>query len=244
MQKLKAKLIDQNMYEEIQQEFERLCHMEVKKEKKEGNGAWRRIDKAKSLSLQEQALLKALYEEREKKAQEENIAAFRLIPNFALLLLAKQKPSDLSSPSSSWRRFFHPCFLRKDKALWEELIQNWTQLAIPQAKALPENKQADAVNHIERKKLLKNLKQWRKRIAEYRGIAPDMVCSSHIFAKIIQEAPKSLDELERLELLSPYKIKVYGKQLLAILAQNYEGELPEGLSTNSPNRNDFAKPMS
>ena len=224
MDKLKKKLEDCGIYEELLEEFALVCECEIEPQKEVNPMGWRHIPQAKQLSMEEQAMLRELYLLRDARGREENIAPFRILSNFSMIQLVRDRPDNLSKPALS--KAFHPSFLRKDKDAIIDILkgENIDILSIEReekSRPRPDPKE---------KNLLKKLKKWRNRVAEYRGIDPSMVITSRTLSLIANRLPQDISDLEKLDKkLSSWKIKNYGQQILDIIAGEYDGSLSPNL---------------
>ncbi len=223
MSKLKEKLDFYGVYNEVKEEFERLCDFEIEEKKEDNSEGWRRIPDVQNLSIEEQAMIRELYTLRDKRAREENIAAFRLLPNHGLIALVKERPNNLERAGLS--KIIHPSFLLKDS---KEILKIVSGLEVD---TFSFSKQLRVKNNFEKedKQLIKKLKKWRNRVAEFRGIDISMVMNSKSLEIIANKSPKTLQELEGLKILSEWKLKHYGVNLIDIITGVYDGNLSDDL---------------
>jgi len=61
------------------------------------------------------------------------------------------------------------------------------------------------------------LKTWRKRIAERRGVDPDVILPNATLWRLAQDPPADLDSLLQVPGIGPWRQKTYGPELLALL---------------------------
>lgn len=223
MDSLMIKLKEYGMYEEIAEEFEHLCHVSFEVNRQIKPEGWKLLPDAKQLNTEQQAILRELYLLRENRSRQENIAPFRMLSNHTMVRLARERPDNLSKPLFS--KIVHPIFLRKDKGRILEILQGRDLNLSLVAK----EKQVKIKVKPEHKILTKKLKNWRKKIAEYRGIDPSMVLSAKMIDLIVKKSPSSIMEMEDLNQMTAWKIKNYGQQVLDIVSGRYEGSIPKEL---------------
>ncbi len=223
VEKLKVELDEVNMYTELAEEFERLCSIKVDTSEPDVTVGWQRISGAKSLSPQEQAMLRELYLLRDKRGRKENIAPFRILSNPSLLWLVRKRPDNLEKPLLM--KSAHPAFVKEDGV---QILKILKEQQVSSIRVIKDNVKTHKLSSTA-KLNLKHLKKWRRRIAEYRGIDPSMVIGSRGLDAIVKSAPKNKQELEALDVLGPWKMNAYGQQVLDIIANTYDGSLPEAL---------------
>ena len=226
MIKLREKLERYNMYKEIEEEFSEICKVTVAPSPNNeiNEEAWKRIPHLKDFSAEEQAMIRELYFLREKQARIDNIAPFRLLPNHAIVQLIKKRPSDIEKSRIS--NYFAPSFLEKNKTEIAKILTG-KELDFSFLKIIKDKKR---LIDSKEKSLLKKLKKWRLQVAEYRGIDTSIILTNQTLNKIVKSKPQNMSELSALEILSQWKINHYGKQILDIILDKYDGTLLEGLS--------------
>ena len=224
MDKLKLKLENYGMYNELLEECALVCQLEVEPQKQLNPTGWKHIPEAKQFSIEQQGILRELYFLRDARARKENIAPFRILSNASMARLVKERPDNIAK--TALRKAFHPAFLNKDKDLILQILKG------EDIEPLLVEKEVHNKAKIEpkEKSILKKLKKWRSRIAEYRGIDPSMIITSRTLSLIARKAPLEIADLEALDQkLSAWKIKNYGQQILDIIAGSYDGSIPESL---------------
>ena len=65
--------------------------------------------------------------------------------------------------------------------------------------------------------LHKRLIAWRQNICETESLPPFRVLTSYAIQRVVQDRPESLEQLETIPGIGPYKIKKYGNEILAIV---------------------------
>jgi ribonuclease D len=63
------------------------------------------------------------------------------------------------------------------------------------------------------------LHEWRKARAAERGVESDVILSKEVLWALARNPPASLDDLDRVPGLGPWKRERYGAQLLDVLAR-------------------------
>ncbi len=205
------------LLEEAQAEFESIATRSIRTEKQFDPEGWIKIPGALQLRPEERARLKRLYELRDHRARKENIASFRLAPNEALLRIAKEKGQQLDA-----MRDINPLFLKADR--------DRIQLALAEGgeikdAMLPAIEQMDP----ESLALFKELKKWRQKTGEFRGMDHALILSNRVLLEIAEKKPTTLDNLREMDLMTDWKIRQYGQCLLD-LVQGKKAVIPDNLT--------------
>lgn len=226
MQTMSAELAELNLTAEIQEEFDWIAthtgqNAEDAGERDVDPNGWLRIRGASELSPNYRAVTKALYEIRDQRARKENLAAFRLVTNDGLLRILRRRPKSIRELEQM--RAINPVMLRKDGERLLEALKSTEEISDD---ALPRPSVED---NPELRGLVRRLKRWRGRVAEFRGMDPSMIVTNKALFKIAESNPRDLSELQELQLLTDWKAKNYGENILGIVHGTYNGELPETL---------------
>lgn len=164
---------------------------------------------ARELSPRDRAILRALYVYRDSVAKRLDRPPFKVMSNAAILELAQRKPrkladmADLHHLSSLQIRRMGPDVLGAIK----DALRGPAAAPRTRREPLP-----DAV--VQRHD---RLKEWRKRHADGRGVAPDVVLHKDTLWHIAFANPASLDELGQVEGVGPWRLAHYGDRILDVL---------------------------
>jgi ribonuclease D len=63
------------------------------------------------------------------------------------------------------------------------------------------------------------LRAWRKRVAAERGVDADVVVSNTTLWALAEQNPRTLEDLNRIKGLGPWKRKTYGEAILRVLVK-------------------------
>ncbi len=225
MEKLRLMLQEYDMYEELVEEFKRICCVQAPVTPSDTSENWKSLHGLKHLSPSSRAVAKNLCILREKRARKENIAPFRLLRNDVIIQLSRESSSKLDR--YPLRKYFHPSFLKQDE---EEILRILGQKG--QGEVVQNHELYFSVKSSEKtdKHLIQKLKKWRKRIAEYRGMDPSMIISSQSMDQIVQYEPQTIDDFNSKNFLSSIKNRLYGREIIDIVTHGKDGRIPEGLS--------------
>ncbi len=225
-EKLIAQLEEFGLMEEAREEFDWIAARSALKSANEAEDqappedAWTRVRGGLELSPEDRGILKELYAVRDQRARKENLAAFRLLTNDGLMQLLRARPRSLDDLGRL--RALNPRMVKKDGPRILAAFENPTPIADEDLPRPPELQP-----HI--RQVLRRLKRWRARIAEYRGFDTGMIISNRSLIEIADRKPENLEALGELELMTGWKLKNYGEHILKVVDGSHTGALPEGL---------------
>jgi len=164
---------------------------------------------------EQHGVLAALWEWREAEARRLDRPPFKIVNDAVLMALADTAPRDLRelarTPGLSQyveRRWGNALLKTIDAGLRRPLP------ARPMPRARPEQALDEAgQSRFER------LREWRNRTAVGRGVALDIVLNTATLVEIARRDPCSLDNLNGVAGLTPWKLHTYGPAILAQLKQ-------------------------
>lgn len=164
-----------------------------------------KIRGARDLKPEKAAILKALYQFREKKAEEQNRPPFKVLSNQALIEIAQTAPQHKEElfllPSLSDRQAGR--YGRQLMAAVEE-----ARLAAPVTPPhhrRPENGVLDRIDLIS---------EWRKRLGRQLGVPSDVILPRDVLQRIAWAEPQTAAELAQEMRDVPYRFKRFGEEIL------------------------------
>lgn len=171
-------------------------------------GYWR-LAIPNRLTRRETAILRELYLEREMVAEAGNMPPNRVISDKALVELARVAP----------RRFaelfdipgVNPSSARAHGKLFIDAILRGERAKPP----TPPKRATPADPHVVDCYTL--LREWRKQRGEERGVESDVIISREVLWLVAQRKPRTLEELEQIPGLGPWRLSEYGQELLDVL---------------------------
>jgi ribonuclease D len=174
-----------------------------------------RIKGAKALDGRGLAVLRELFQWRDDLAQRTDRAAFRILNNEPMLVMAKSPPSDLAA-------------LKEVRGIGPEQAERRGKdilAAIRRALAVPEG-ELPAIPRPARRAQdpayearLERLKAVRNQLALRYDLAPGVLCSNGTLEAIARVTPSSLDDMSAIRELRRWQIREFGSDLLAALQQ-------------------------
>jgi len=176
--------------------------------------AWARIKGARELPPRGLAVLRAVHETRERLAVTADRPPFKILGDAALLAIAQTPPADAAAlaalPGSSPRVV----------ARWGEAILE----AVRRARALPEA-ELPALARPPRppglpgpvRRRIEALRAWRAQAAPGFGLEPGVLLPNRLIGAIAQAAPRTPEELGRVDGIRRWRVDALGAGILAAL---------------------------
>ena len=176
---------------------------------------WQGLPGALDLKAESRGILRALFLLRDERSRKLNITPFRYIPNRELVELARNFPGN--------RRELEMSGLVHSRLLAQEgdRILAARENARPVRDGeLPVHERPDPVFEAR----FRLLKKWRGSVAKNRNMDPSVILNNRVLQQIAKEEPAGLPDLEKLGIMSPLKIRIYGQEILSVLRT---GEVPD-----------------
>jgi ribonuclease D len=211
---LKARLLERGRWEWAEEEFALLSAVRREPAEPDEPG-YLRMKGAKALRGRSLAVLREVFQWRENQARSSDRAAFRILNNEPMLLIAKSPPREINqlkairgiSPEQAERR-------------GRDIIA-----AVERALSLPERD----LPKLERPRRpapdpafdarLERLKAARNSLAQRYQLQPGVLCPNGTLEAIARVNPHSSDELARIRELRRWQLREFGSSLLEALAQ-------------------------
>jgi len=156
-------------------------------------------------------VLEALWTWRESEAQRRDRPPFKIATDQTLITLALQQPEQLHELSSM--KGISRQLPKQYGATVLKAIVDGRERPIPEAPPMERQEQPE--------KIVQNrydtLRHWRTKMAQQRGVAPEIVFSNSILLALAHRMPRSETEMQEIPEIGPWKAKTYGKDVLAML---------------------------
>ncbi len=207
-ERLEARLCQAGRLEWLREECEAVAALEPSTRKGEPE-AYLKIKGARRLPPRGLAALRELHAWRDRRAQQTDTPAFRILGNEALLRLAQERPSDLRSVPGLPARLCHDggelvAALARARDLPEE--------ALPVLPRLPRPVVAEEVQ-----RRVERLKGWRTRKAAELELDVSVVLPQRLVERVAEAGPRDLPALQAVEGLRRWRVAAFGGELLALL---------------------------
>lgn len=180
------------------------------------DGYWK-IGIPARLPPRQMAILRELYIAREKLAEHADLPPMNVAQNRTLVELAQRAPTN----KDDLRGIFglSPNGLRRWGDHWLSAITHGLKADLrsqPQPEIVPVDI-ADRYNALH---------AWRKKRAEARGVESDVIITKQTLWSLAYKAPSTLEDLDNIEGLGPWRIQHYGSDILTILTGQENGVVP------------------
>jgi ribonuclease D len=157
----------------------------------------------------QQAALKSLYIFRDREAKRRNAPPFKVLSDRTLLELAALMPADARQLSQA-HGMSAGQQQRYGRAILD-LVAEARHAPAPEppkrAKRLPDS----ILNRYDR------LHRWRKIRAQARGVESDVIMSRDALWAIAHSGPRTIAELAALDALGPWRLAIYGEEVLKLV---------------------------
>ncbi len=172
-----------------------------------GPSAFWRMRTVHSLHDREQAILWQLYLWRDELASSQDRPPFRVMSDEVLVRLARARPRTLAELAAvgrfprQWLRRYGPTILE----------------AVARGESGPAPQPPCVAYSDDEQERYQALREWRRRIAEARGVAPDVILPNALLRALAVRNPQTLEELVEVDGLGPWARETWGPEILQTL---------------------------
>ena len=171
-----------------------------------------RLAGVRELTPDQLAVLKALFDWRQKRASQRNVPPYKIMRNEILMALARQQPTTeqrlMRIPGISHR---FPSHLARKLAA---LIRSARHNPPPSRPERQNNGRRMDETELAR---YESLRRWRLHKAQQRGVEVDVVMTNSLLEALARAHPATLQELAALDLLGPWRLQAYGREVLDVM---------------------------
>jgi ribonuclease D len=204
-----AELQAKGRLDEAQQAFQRQTRVEPTSKVFNPDDFWR-VTGARELPPVEQAVLRRLFIFRDRYARKLNRPPFKVMNDATLVRLAQTRPADQRSLSNVKGLSHHMRHRAAGKLL--EVIAEGLD-APPPSYPRSQHRRPDDKTLAR----YEALRAWRKRMAEARGVEPDVILPNSTLMALAKRAPGTAQALAKVEALDDWQRRTYGDELLRVL---------------------------
>lgn len=172
-------------------------------------GDYVRVKGACDLGGRERAILRELYIWRDREARRQGVPPFKVLTDGALVALACARPhttDDLARAGG-----LKPYHVRRYGRDILRAVERGMRAQPPRLPPFVPRHSEEEVARFEA------LRAWRRRVAAARGVDADVIVGNAVLWAVAEQNPRSLQDLERIEGLGPWKRKTYGPEMLAVI---------------------------
>ncbi len=176
-----------------------------------GDEAYLRLKGARTLKGHQLAVLRELFEWRERRAAQLDRAPFRVLSNEALLTIARTMPADLAALKAT--RALSPEQLGRRGAEILEAVARGVRAPASSIPVFERGRRPPADLAFEAR--LDRLKAIRNSLAERLQLAPGVLCPNGVLEAIARLNPQSTSELAQVSGMRRWQREVCGAELIA-----------------------------
>ncbi|MFN8484614.1 MAG: ribonuclease D [Anaerolineae bacterium] len=213
--RLTEALVAADRWEEARQEFERLGRVSPTLRTFDADGFWR-VKGVYEVAPRERAIVRELYRFRDEQARAADRPPFKVLSDSILIRLAQAQPHSLDE-------------LRRAEILTPYLLRRYGQGVLAAVRAgqsapIPQRQRDHDRPDEETQGRFEALRVWRKATGAERGVDPDVILSNAALWALARRAPATLAALQALDVMTDYKSRVYGEQIIAVLGHPLSGD--------------------
>jgi len=201
-------LVARGRVEEAQEAFDQVAAVAAQPLHEPRADDFWRIKGAGDLTPRSRAILRELYLFRDREARRRDRPPFKIMGDKTLVALAQAKPHRLHDLDH-----FHEMTPLQIKRYGEGVIDAVTRGLSAPAPRAPHTSPPDygVLSRYEK------LRAWRRQVAAEHGVEPDVVVCNAALMAVAHHQPSTVQDLEGIEGLGPWKLKTYGQQLVEAL---------------------------
>lgn len=203
-------LVEAGYWEEALDEFDRLARTRAGRNAPDPMAFWR-VKGATDLPVSRTAVLQALFQWRESQAERMDRPPFKVMSEASLLALARHAPMRLEDLSRAGG--LSPFQVQRHGRNLLRVIQAGLQ-APPPSRPVVEREPDDVRDRYDK------LHAWRKERARKRGVESDVIVPRTALRDMARRPPRTPSDLANVTDLGPWRRRVYGEELLALLADD------------------------
>lgn len=213
--KLRGELEQMHALDEAYESFEEYAHVQISNHQFDPDGYWR-VGVAADFSRRQMAILRELYLLRESIAEERDTPPFKVFNDKVLVALTQASPLGLYQ-------------LRGIMGMTESQIRRYGRQIVQAVErgrrgALPQPPPQPGVDPLVVERFTA-LRAWRKTRAEARGVESDVILSKDALWALAYRDPATLDDLDGIRGLGPWRRAEYGQEILDVLRPyHHKGE--------------------
>jgi ribonuclease D len=180
------------------------------------DGFWK-IGHPARLSGQQMAVLREVYLVREALAEDADIPPMNVVQNRTLIELAQKQPSTRDELRSVFGLSANG--IRKYGDSFLDAVKRGKDAPIPRRPDIEQTPPDIADRYTA-------LHGWRKKRAETRGVESDVIVTKTTLWSLAYKAPSTMEDLEDIEGLGPWRLNAYGPEILGVIAGHENGAKP------------------
>ncbi|RME85026.1 MAG: ribonuclease D [Caldilineae bacterium] len=198
-----------NRWEEAREVFAELT--QIRWEEKPSPSVWR-LPGVRDLDPRQLAVAHALFAWRESTASRRDVPPFKILRNETIITLAQEQPA-----SEEELRRLPGISRRLPGHVARKILQVIRQGQKAPPPVYPQRRDNGSRPDEQETARYEALRAWRTRVAEERGVDPDVVLTNHVLMALARTGATTLEDLRATGLLGGWKLKTYGQDILRII---------------------------
>jgi ribonuclease D len=203
-------LMQKKRWEEAQEVFDQIAATEPASNGFDPKEFWR-TKGAFDLARREQAVLRELCIWRDGEALRQDHPHFKVLHDHALVALAQARPRTREELVNI--EGIKPYHARRYGKRILQAIEQGLHARPPKLPPPPLRHSDEEVERYEA------LRAWRKKVAAEREVDVDVIVCNAVLWKLAEQNPRTIEGLQAIEGLGPWKRKTYGEAILGVLAR-------------------------
>jgi ribonuclease D len=222
-ERLGARLSESGLLSEAEAEFARLTSKEPRPRQFDADG-WQRMKAARTLDGRGRGVLREMYLLRDLRAREANRPPFKVLSDLLLSEVARRQPRTeeevlrIPGAQAAVLRRLAPQILEAVRA-----GQAGAPPPRPQPARGPPWRRGGPDPEVEER--YEKLRKWRKGRAEARKVEVQVIAPNAVLMAVARTAPRTLEELGRVEGMDPFRLQQYGEEMLSALHSSPQQQL-------------------
>lgn len=205
-------LQERDRWEEALEAFGQLTATDYRARVAAERSVWQ-MKEARSIPHAQTGVLESVWLWREHEAQHQDRPPFKIVSNQVLVDLVQRQPSSLNQLHEL--RSLSPSEIQRYGAMILQAVREGkTRPLPPLPESTPRYEQWLDKAVLER---FDTLRHWRSNTAANRGVAPEIVFTNEVLLEIAKRQPRTVEELQTIEAIGPWKAKTYGPDLLRLI---------------------------
>jgi ribonuclease D len=176
--------------------------------------AWLGVKSARDLPARGMAILRELWTLREQLARSADRPPFKILNEDTLLRVAQNIPRDATTLGTI--SGITPRVLGRWGAAILDAVERGLVLDESELPVLPRHKRPSIPGAMSRR--IDKLRRWRAAATEQVGLEPGVLLPNRLITAIAEAAPRTLDELARVDGVRRWRVETLGEGMLAALA--------------------------
>ena len=214
-ERMGVRLSERGLLSEAEAEFARLTAKEPRPRQFDAEG-WQKMKAARTLDGRGRGVLREMYLLRDRRAREVNRPPFKVLSDLLLAEVARRQPRTeeevlrIPGAQATVLRRLAPQILEAVRA---------GQAGAPPPRPRPERgppwRRGGPDPEVEER--YEKLRRWRKERADARKVEVQVIAPNAVLMAVARSAPRTLEDLGRVEGMDPFRVQQYGDEILTAL---------------------------